>query len=635
MLKTIIGLSLGLGIFLPIHSDAATKTSYLIYGDEEKIEEIKNSSYTVTTEFDVIPMIEVNLTIEEKSEIEESFPTVDISEVNTYETASSSDRVPFQFKLVKSEPEMTSPYTGLGVKVGVIDSGIDVNHADLKVVGGICTLNLNCSPGISYNDNFGHGTHVAGIIAALKNDYGMIGIAPNVELFAIKTMNKNGGGNTTDIAEGVEWAIQQKMDIINISITSDNNDLALKAMIQKAHEEGILIVAAAGNEGLSQQIDSVKYPAKYPEVIAVSATDELNRKLDQSSEGPKVELAAPGVDILSTFPSSLDVNDGKKDGFTTYSGTSMSSPHVVGILALYKERFPTMSNNKLRELLTTTALDLGTAGRDPKFGFGLVQYSDNILNLPLPILEESNGKILIKFNNTDQLKSSTLKIFDQLVIPSKENEWELYRLAGDYPIYIEYETVKGEIFSEKMITKVSKPTFNDVNNRKWYASPIAYLAYEKIINGRLDGTFLPEQNIKRAEAVALVGRVYGLNGEQRKTVFIDVNPSSFASGYIQSAFEENLLSGFPDGSFRPEQNVTRAEMAILLHNAYSFSTDPNLDVPFSDVSTGMVSYEAIQALFFSNITKGYTETQFKPDYHINRAAFSVFLARSERNDLFK
>lgn len=635
MIRAIAGFTLALGILFPLNTDAATRSAYLVSGTERIIEEIKNSPYQVTTEFDVLPMIELALTGEEKNLLENSFPSIEISKVQVYETAVSTDKIPYQFKLIKAEPIHTSPYTGVGVKVGVIDTGIDVNHADLKVAGGVCTVELNCSPGTSYDDNNGHGTHVAGIIAALKNNYGTIGVAPNVKLYAIKTMNGNGGGRTTDIAKGVEWAIINKMDIINMSITADNNDFALKTIIEKAYAEKILIVAAAGNEGVSQQKDSVKFPARYPEVIAVSATDKSNLKLVESSEGPTVEISAPGFEIVSTYPSSLDVSDGTKNGFTTQSGTSMAAPHVTGVLALYRERFPTISHEKLREIISTTALDIGTIGRDPKFGYGLVQYRNSISTIPTPILEESNGQIFLKFNNKDNIKSSSLKIFEELVRPSKPHEWELYRLAGDYPLYISYETLNGEKFSQKMIQKVTKPTFKDVNIRKWYSPAIAYLAYSNIIVGKLDGTFRPEESISRAEAIALVGRIYGLNGEQRKTVFNDVNPASFASGYIQSAFEEGLLSGFPDGTFRPNKNVTRAEMAILLYNAYQFSTDPNLKLSYTDVSSGMVSYEAIQALVFSNITKGYTETQFKPELDMNRATFSVFLARSERNDLFK
>lgn len=635
MKKIIICIVLYISLVIPIHSNAETRHNYLIYDSETNIQEMMNEFPTFTKAFDVVPMIEIQLTSSEKNNLKEKYPNSTISEVQIYETAATVDTVPFQFPLINAEPKNTTPYTGKGVKVAVIDSGIDAQHADLKIAGGVCTLKTNCPTSPSYDDDNGHGTHVAGVIAAQKNNFGLIGVAPNVELYAVKVMTRTGGGTTTNIAAGVEWAIKQKVDIINMSLTTTGDDQALKLLLEKAYAEGITIVASAGNEGSNIQSDSVQYPAKYPTVIAVSATTGFNKLLVGSSIGPEVELAAPGDEIISTYPSELDTIDGNKDGYSTFSGTSMAAPHVTGVLALYKERFPHFTNKRLRELISNTAEDLGATGRDQSFGYGLIKYKQEITEIPYPIVEEQDGKIIISIQNSVEVTNAQLISNNEVIQTSKVNQWEIYRLKGDYSFTITYLDKNNIQQKDTLHINVAKPSYPDIGALKWYAPHVSYLSHNKLIFGHLDGTFKPDKLISRAEAVALLGRVYGLNGEPKKTSFSDVSAGSFASGYIQSALEAGLISGFPDKTFRPDQSVSRAEMAILLQNAYEFKVNSAIELKYTDVSNGMVSYESIQALEQAGITKGYSETQFKPETFMSRATYSVFIARAERSDLFK
>ncbi len=630
----ILGGFLFFGLLFPVQANAESEINYLIHDSKENIQLMKELFPSFTESIKAVPMIEIQLSNSEKSDVLQKFPNAIISKVQSYEI-SSSETVPFQFSLIQATPKVTTPYTGKGVKVAVIDSGIDAQHADIKVVSGICTLSKNCPINPSYDDDNGHGTHVAGVIAARKNNYGLVGVAPDVELYAVKAMSRTGGGNTTDIAKGVEWAINQKVDIINLSLTTFGSDQALKLLIEKAYYEGITIVAAAGNEGTSIQSDSVQYPAKYEEVIAVTATDGFKKKLTDASYGPEVELSAPGDEISSTYPIELDLADGIQDGFITLSGTSMATPHVTGILALYKERFPSFTNKRLRELLSNTAEDLGEPGRDSNYGFGMVRYKQQITEIPYPKVSENNGEILISLQNNQEIKDVQLTINDEVVKPIASSQWELYRLQGSYTFSLKYTDKNNIKKSDSFQVKVNTPSYKDIGSVKWYSPHIAYLSHRELIFGMLDGNFNPDKLITRAEAVALIGRVYGLNGEQKTTVFKDVSSNSFASGYIQSAFEEGWISGFVDGSFRPKQTVTRAEMAILLQNAYKLPVDSTKDLNYTDVSSGMVSYESIQAMVQNGITNGYTATQFKPNGQMTRATYSVFIARAERNDLFK
>jgi minor extracellular protease Epr len=253
-------------------------------------------------------------------------------------------------------------YTGKGIKVGVIDSGLDSLHPDLDVDGG---WNFETDD-IYYGDVVGHGTHVAGIIAAKRNGYGVVGVAPEADLYSLRVCNPF-GCSTSAIINSVQWSIDHHLDIINLSLGGPQRSAALEEVMDRAYQDGVLIVAAAGNSGRSN--DSVLYPAKYDSVIAVSAVDEDNRIADFSSRGPAVELAAPGVDIYSTF--AYPVFDDHI--YMSLSGTSMASPHIAGLAALVMGANPGISNVEVRQKLANMAVDLGAAGRDIDYGWGIPQ----------------------------------------------------------------------------------------------------------------------------------------------------------------------------------------------------------------------------------------------------------------------
>lgn len=208
--------------------------------------------------------------------------------------------------------------TGDPVKVAIIDTGISNTHPDLSanIKGGVNTIN----PRISWNDDNGHGTHVAGIVAAINNTIGVVGVGPEIDLYAVKVLDRNGSGYLSDVIEGLDWAIKNKIQVVNMSLGTASNVLSLQEAVQRANAAGIVQVAAAGNSG-----GSVIYPAAYPEVIAVSATDSSDTIASWSSRGPEIDLAAPGVNIYSTY---------KGSAYATLSGTSMAAPHVTGVAAL-------------------------------------------------------------------------------------------------------------------------------------------------------------------------------------------------------------------------------------------------------------------------------------------------------------
>lgn len=207
---------------------------------------------------------------------------------------------------------------GDGVKVVVIDTGVDYNHPDLapNYKGGYNAITGENDP----MDDQGHGTHVAGTIAAVKDGSGVAGVAPGSDLYAVKVLDKNGSGQYSWIIAGIEWAIENKMQVINMSLGGGGDLEAMKQVIEEADKAGITVVCAAGNDS-----GPVNYPAKYPQSIAVSASDSSDKIAYFSSRGPEIEVIAPGVGIYSTR---------KSGGHVSLSGTSMASPHVAGLAAI-------------------------------------------------------------------------------------------------------------------------------------------------------------------------------------------------------------------------------------------------------------------------------------------------------------
>ena len=256
---------------------------------------------------------------------------------------------------------------GYGVKVAVLDTGIDLDHPDLQanIKGGSNTISSRKSA----DDDNGHGTHVAGIIAGADNTIGVLGIAPQAWLYAVKVLDRNGSGFVSDIIEGLQWSINNGIQVVNMSFGTASDIQSLHDAIIAAYNSGIVLVAAAGNSGPGD--NTVLYPAKYVEVIAVSSTDNTDAIASWSSRGPEVELAAPGVNILSTY---------KGGGYKTLSGTSMASPHVAGTAALVIAS-GVADSNQVRSNLQSTADDKGTSGKDNLYGYGLVDAEEAVTGI--------------------------------------------------------------------------------------------------------------------------------------------------------------------------------------------------------------------------------------------------------------
>jgi len=311
--------------------------------------------------FQILPVISATLPQPAINQLQKRFDIVYIED--DVELHAVTEDTPWGIARIGA-PGAWGTATGSGQDVAVLDTGIDFDHPDLKanIAGGVNFAGRHpvrdgSTDSRYWNDVYGHGTHCAGTIAAIHNDDGVVGVAPNANLWAVKVLGDNGMGWTSDIVQGIEWCVQHGgIEVISMSLGGGGTTTLQEACDVAYYEKDILIVAAAGNDG-----GPVGYPAAYGSVMAISAVDATDLLASWSNRGPEIELAAPGVGIRSTIP----------DGYYGIgSGTSMACPHVAGVAALLWELGGSAAT--IRADLKTTAEDLGDPGWDPKYGYGLV-----------------------------------------------------------------------------------------------------------------------------------------------------------------------------------------------------------------------------------------------------------------------
>lgn len=263
-------------------------------------------------------------------------PNVEFAEVNGFYSAiqtawtPNDPRYPQQWQYPKIQaPEAWAVVTGAAqVAIAILDSGIDQSHEDLQVK---IARNVNFTRSRTVDDRYGHGTHVAGSAAAATNNgLGVAGTCPNCVLYNVKVLGDNGSGSWSAIANGIVWAANSGAKVINMSLGGSTGSSTVEAAVNYAWGKGVVLVAAAGNENTTSPL----YPAAYDNVIAVAATDQSDNKASFSNYGSWVDIAAPGVGILSTAPDHRNRIWGSGVKYAVGNGTSMATPHVAGVAGL-------------------------------------------------------------------------------------------------------------------------------------------------------------------------------------------------------------------------------------------------------------------------------------------------------------
>jgi subtilisin family serine protease len=292
------------------------------------------------------------------------------------ELSSLSQRIDWGLKQL-NVPATWKITKGDGITAMVIDTGHPV-HPD---IGDNAIPGKNCIPGEPIEDENGHHSHCTGIICAKDNGIGMVGVAPEANSISVKALAKNGSGSYTGLCDALDYAIKMKPDVVSMSLGGSTANKQMHDRIKKLYEMNIPVVCAAGNSGLG----GVGYPAAYEETIAIGAYDKNGKIAYFSSVGDKVEWAAPGVNIYSTY---------LNNGYASLSGTSMACPFITGVICLMlakhrkQEKATGMNDCKtvaqIREHLLKYTHDKGAVGKDWSWGYGVIDVEKLMKDAPMP-----------------------------------------------------------------------------------------------------------------------------------------------------------------------------------------------------------------------------------------------------------
>ncbi|AWM18925.1 peptidase S8 [Bacillus inaquosorum] len=349
---------------------------------------------------------------------------------------------------IQVEQAWKAGLTGKDVKIAVIDSGISP-HDDLSIAGGFSAVSYTSS----YKDDNGHGTHVAGIIGAKHNGYGIDGIAPEAQIYAVKALDQNGSGDLQGLLQGIDWSIANGMDIVNMSLGTTSDSQILHDAMDKAYEQGVLLVAASGNDGNGKPVN---YPAAYSSVVAVSATNEKNQLASFSTTGDEVEFSAPGTNITSTYLNQF---------YATGSGTSQATPHAAAMFALLKQRDPAETNVQLRADMQKNIVDLGTTGRDQQFGYGFIQYKAKATDSAYAAAEQAvkkaeKTKTQTDINKARELVSQLPNSDAKTALQKRLDKIQSYRNVKD----AKDKVVKAEKYKTQQTVDTAQAAINKLPN---------------------------------------------------------------------------------------------------------------------------------------------------------------------------
>ncbi|HET7077837.1 MAG TPA: S8 family serine peptidase [Chloroflexia bacterium] len=484
-----------------------------------------------------------------------------------------------------------------GVIVAVLDTGLDLNHPEFagRIVPGV----NYARPGASPQDDNGHGTHIAGIIAgAGNNGVGGAGLAWRASILPIKVADS--GGNLTSEAwiNGIAYAIQHRAQVINMSFGGTTYSGSEQAAINDAWRAGLVVVGSAGNSGDGG--NPVEYPASYDNVVSVAAIGSDNARAYYSEYNRFVDVTAPGGNarfsndppdrfILSSWPLGLQSN--YQTGYGQEIGTSQSAAFVSGLAALMLSTGPGWTNAAIVDRVQRTATDLGAPGRDNSYGYGLINAAAAIANPP---------------GQGPPPATATPRPIPPTAVPPTATRPPVPPTPR--PVTPTPTIGPGCLFSD-----VCPQT-------DWFGPFVQDLVNRGAVSGYGDNTFRPQVNITRgqvAKIVVLAGQIDldTLAGPH----FRDVPPTHPLYAYIETAYARGIVVGYADGTFRPAAPITRGELAKMVVLARGWALDTPETATFVDVPYGSPFYFYIETAANLQVISGYANGTFRPYASTTRA----------------
>jgi serine protease len=482
--------------------------------------------------------------------------------------------------------------TGQGISVAVLDTGICTTHPDVVAVGGqrFYTRGMRLVQDGNYEDGHGHGTHVAGTIAALDNSFGVVGVAPAVSLYAVKVLDDSGSGSVSAIAAGIDWAVKNGIRVLNMSLGSDTHSQTLQNACDNAYAKGHLVVASAGNSGNADGTgDNVGYPARYESVIAVAASNINDQRASFSSTGPAVELIAPGDNVLSTIPWT-DENSLTVDGVSYQANwienaartdaSGVTAPLVDGGLA--------------------TSTNSAWSGKVVLVQRGEISFYDKVRNV-----QNSGGVAAVIYNNEPGNFFGTLgdgysSTIPAITLSQEDGQWLVANKLGANGTVVSLYDPNTPGYAAWAGTSMASPHVAGVAALVWAADPtLTNVQVRSILQSTAEDLSLPADHqgygLVRADlAVRAVTQV-------EPPVTYTITATAGTGGTIDPSGEVIVSEG---------DNQT---FTIAAYAGYEIS-----DVLVDNVSVGAVS-----SYTFSNVTANHTihaEFASVPTYKITASA---------------
>jgi subtilisin family serine protease len=479
----------------------------------------------------------------------------------------------------------------LGVTVAVLDTGLDGSHPEFNghVAPGYDYVNNDPDP----SDDNGHGTHVAGTIgAATNNGVGVAGMSWVTRIMPVKVADAQGRVNSADWINGVVFARTHGARVINMSFGGPGTSGVEQATINDAWNAGLVIVASAGNS--AQEGNPVNYPASYDNVVSVGATSAADRRASYSEYNNRVDLVAPGGDgnnatldqwILSTIP----------NGYGLASGTSQAAPHVAGLAALMFSTSTAWTNDSLVRAMLSTATDLGPAGRDDEYGYGLINADRAVAAAGQPPTA------------TPRPQATTPPTVPPPTVPPPPTVQPPTAGPTNSPLSATVTPLPGPTAQPGCL-------FTDVCPADLFYPYIAHLVQLGAVSGY--GTeFRPFNDLTRGQAVKMAGLGLGVPlANPSAPTFADVAPLNPFYVYVETAAAAAMVQGYPCGGpgepcpgvyFRPYRVITRAQLAKVVVVAKGWTLLSLSDATFTDVPVGSPLAAYVETIAVRDIVTGY------------------------------